>query len=89
MDEMKKKVDAEHAALRQAAKIIMETLAKEKPSNTEESGSLNIMGFGTFKIRVRKACQRINPRTGETLKVPQKTVISFKASPTWVKSLNA
>ena len=38
-----------------------------------------ITGFGTFRVRKRAAKIGINPRTGEKLQVPAKTVPKFSA----------
>ena len=46
-----------------------------------ESGeSIEIRGFGTFKLRRRKARTARNPRTGETVEVPARHVPVFKPS---------
>ena len=39
-----------------------------------------IRGFGTFKTVARAARTARNPRTGEEVLVPAKTVLSFKAA---------
>lgn len=38
-----------------------------------------ILGFGTFAPNARPARTGKNPRTGETVKIPAKTVVKFKA----------
>lgn len=35
-------------------------------------------GFGTFYPKVRKAREGRNPRTGETIQIPETTVAAFK-----------
>ena len=45
-----------------------------------ESGeTVNIAGFGRFATSYRAARQGRNPRTGETVAVPARTVATFKA----------
>lgn len=39
-----------------------------------------IKGFGTFKTVTRKARTARNPKTGEAVQVPEKTVLAFKAA---------
>ncbi|HIJ95803.1 MAG TPA: hypothetical protein HPP94_08730 [Desulfuromonadales bacterium] len=39
-----------------------------------------IKGFGTFKTVTRKARTARNPKTGEAIQVPAKTVLTFKAA---------
>jgi DNA-binding protein HU-beta len=41
---------------------------------------VTVPGFGTFKHVVRPAHEARNPSTGETIRVPEKTVLKFKAS---------
>ncbi len=38
-----------------------------------------IPGFGSFTVRTRKARRARNPRTGETIQVPERRVPAFKA----------
>jgi nucleoid DNA-binding protein len=46
-----------------------------------ESGhNIEIRGFGTFKIKVRKARKARNPRTGDVVPVPDRKVPVFKPS---------
>jgi nucleoid DNA-binding protein len=42
--------------------------------------NIEIRGFGTFKVRKRKARMARNPRTGEPVEVPARLVPVFKAS---------
>lgn len=37
-----------------------------------------IPGFGSFTVRTRKARRARNPRTGETIQVPERRVPAFK-----------
>lgn len=42
--------------------------------------NIEIRGFGTFKVRKRKQRMARNPRTGEPVEVPARTVPVFKPS---------
>ena len=58
---------------------------------TEElksGGSVNLVGFGSFKVAARAAREARNPRTGETLKVPARKVPAFKAGKDLKAALN-
>ena len=46
----------------------------------EHGDHIEIRGFGTFKVRHRKARMARNPRTGESLQVPPRVVPVFKPS---------
>ena len=42
--------------------------------------TMELRGFGTFKVRKRKSRMARNPRTGEPVKVPARMVPVFKPS---------
>ncbi len=42
--------------------------------------NIEIRGFGTFKVRTRRTRMARNPRTGESVEVPQRAVPVFKPS---------
>ena len=41
--------------------------------------TVTLIGFGSFKVSKRKSRTGRNPRTGKSISIPQKTVLSFKA----------
>lgn len=41
--------------------------------------SVQMVGFGTFSVSERKARTGRNPKTGEPVEIPAKTVVKFKA----------
>jgi DNA-binding protein HU-beta len=45
-----------------------------------EGEKIIVKGFGTFAIKIRAARTSRNPRTGETVQVPAKSVLTFKAA---------
>jgi nucleoid DNA-binding protein len=47
-----------------------------------ETGRLEIDGLGLFELRVRKARRGRNPRTGDRLTIPAKTVVRFQPAAT-------
>jgi DNA-binding protein HU-beta len=40
---------------------------------------ITIKGFGSFETKTRAARKGRNPKTGEELTIPEKTVLTFKA----------
>jgi nucleoid DNA-binding protein len=46
----------------------------------EQGQNIEIRGFGTFKIKQRKARKARNPRTGDEVPVPDRKVPVFKPS---------
>ena len=49
---------------------IMETLVDE--------GRTELRNFGVFEVKRRRARQARNPRTGENVSVPERSVVTFK-----------
>jgi DNA-binding protein HU-beta len=59
---------------------ITETLSKGE--------KVTLVGFGTFTTSKKEARKGRNPKTGETLEIPAKTVAKFKAGSELLKSVN-
>ncbi len=57
-------------AIEAAMDVIIEAVA--------ESESVTLSGFGTFEPRERKARTGRNPRTGDAVPIPARTVPSFR-----------
>jgi DNA-binding protein HU-beta len=53
-----------------------------------ERGSVSILGFGTFSAQTKAAKTGRNPRTGEAVTVPAKTVPVFKAGKAFKEKVN-
>ncbi len=45
-----------------------------------QGNNIEIRGFGSFKVKTRRARKARNPRTGETVDVPSRQVPTFKPS---------
>jgi len=54
----------------------------------KKEGKVALVGFGTFSAKKRAARNGINPLTKETIKIPAKTVASFKAGSKLKDALN-
>jgi DNA-binding protein HU-beta len=54
--------------------IVAEELCKD--------GESVVHGVGNFKVKVRAARTARNPQTGETIAVPEKKAVTFKATST-------
>lgn len=59
-----------------AVEAVFDAITKSLSRGEEVS----IPGFGSFKVTRRAAREGINPRTGEKIKIPAKTVPKFKAA---------
>jgi len=54
----------------------LETIVKEVKNGNE----ITILGFGTFKEKINKEKEGINPQTKEKITIPGSKTIAFKAS---------
>ena len=52
------------------------------------SGSVGIIGFGTFSVKHRAAREGRDPRTGETIDLPETKYVHFKAGKTLKGAVN-
>src|SRR5262249_50036286 len=43
-----------------------------------DGGGIELRNFGVFEVKRRRARQARNPRTGETISVPERRVVTFK-----------
>lgn len=64
-----RKIDAEKA-LDAFMQIVSETLAR--------GDEIKLVGFGTFAVSKRAATEGRNPKTGEAIAIPERTVPKFK-----------
>ncbi len=53
----------------------------------KSGGEVNITGFGAFKISARAARNGVNPRTGESIKIPAMNSPVFRAGKTLKESV--
>lgn len=58
------------AAIDAAMDVIVDAVARSEP--------VTLSGFGTFEARQRKERTGRNPRTGEAVPIPERTVPSFR-----------
>jgi len=54
----------------------------------KKEGKVALVGFGTFSAKKRAAREGINPLTKAPLKIPAKTVASFKAGSKLKEAIN-
>ncbi len=59
-----------NAFLKAYTEAVMEALSK--------GDSVQLIGFGKFKVRLRKARKGRNPQTGAEIQIPAKTVPAFR-----------
>ena len=64
---------------RREADLIVESVFDSIAGALRSGDEVEIRGFGSFRLRSRKARQTRNPRTGEQILVPPKRVPFFRA----------
>ncbi len=70
-----KKANLTKADALRAVDALFEAVAE----GVAKEGKVAIVGFGTWTKKERAAREGINPLTKEALKIPAKTVVTFKA----------
>ena len=58
---------------------VLDALLEGIQTGLKKEGKVTLVGFGTFSAKKRAAREGINPLTKEAIKIPAKTVASFKA----------
>jgi len=62
-----------------AAEDALNAVIDEIKGNLSKGNDVALTGFGTFKVKKRKARKGRNPQTGETIQIPARKVARFKA----------
>jgi integration host factor subunit alpha len=73
---------------RETAAIVDKALELMKTS-LAQGDSVMISAFGKFSVREKKAHKGRNPKTGETMTLPSRKVITFKVSRGLKERINA
>jgi DNA-binding protein HU-beta len=75
-------VSAETGLTKKDARVAVEAFIGGVERGLVEDGEVKLVGFGSFKTKVRAAREGRNPQNGEAINIPEKRVPSFKASET-------
>lgn len=60
------------------ADVLVNTFLDSIVASLKEGDGVELRGFGSFRLRDRKARTGRNPRSGATIEVPPKRVVYFK-----------
>ncbi len=63
---------------RRDAAVMLDSTLEAIMSTVADGDSVQLLGFGTFEARTRKARTARNPQTGEEVQVPETTVPVFR-----------
>ncbi len=78
-----KKAELSKTKAAETLNIAIETIK----GSLKKGNRVQLIGFGTFLVRQRKARQGRNPKTGETLQIKARKVPAFKAGSEFKNSL--
>lgn len=70
---------AEAGISKAKAKLALQGFTQGVQDALSTGNTVQLVGFGTFSVSERKARTGRNPKTGETLQIPAKNVVKFKA----------
>ncbi len=68
--------------------IVVETVFDSIKEALRRGEKIEIRGFGNFRLKERQPRKARNPKTGESVDVPQKKAIRFKAGKALKEALN-
>ncbi len=68
--------------------VIIDTIFDNMKEALRKEDKIEIRGFGSFTIRVRKAKEGRNPKTGEKVFIPEKKIPFFKVGKELREMLN-
>jgi integration host factor subunit beta len=68
--------------------IVVETVFESIKEALKRGEKIEIRGFGNFRLKERQPRKARNPKTGESVDVPQKKAIRFKAGKALKEALN-
>lgn len=74
---------------RNQTEIVVETVFESIKKALMQGEKIEIRGFGNFRLKTRNPRKARNPKTGETVEVPEKKVLYFKVGKALKESLNA
>ena len=61
------------------AKLVVDSILTAMTKALSNGQRIELRGFGSFSLGVRQARKGRNPKTGESVAVPEKSVVKWKA----------
>lgn len=68
--------------------IVIETVFDSIKDALKRGEKIEIRGFGNFRLKERRPRKARNPKTGESVDVPEKKAVRFKAGKELKETLN-
>jgi len=82
-----KQISKDTGILRKDVAIVVDAFLDSVQETMEEGNHIEIRGFGTYKLKVRKARTGRNPKTNIEVPVPERVVPVFKFSPAFKEAV--
>jgi nucleoid DNA-binding protein len=76
--ELVKRISQETGILRKDTAVIVDSFLEALKDSLIKGNHIELRGFGTFNLKVRKPRNGRNPKTGDTVPVPERVVPTFK-----------
>ena len=76
--EIVKKIAEQSGISRQVALETVQMVFDGIRETLVEEGRIELRNFGVFEVKRRRARKARNPRTGENVSVPERSVVTFK-----------
>jgi integration host factor subunit beta len=73
---------------RNQTEVIIETVFESMKEALSRGEKVEIRGFGNFRLKKRRPRKARNPKTGESVEVPCKSVIYFKVGKELREAIN-
>ena len=67
---------------------VIDTLVETMQSALASGEKITLVGFGSFDVSKREAREGRNPKSGEKIAIPAKTVVRFKSGKELNESVN-
>ena len=81
-------IAAKTKCTKRAAEMTVEALLETFTAELAKGEKVQIIGFGTFEVRARKARKGRNPQSGEALDIPAANQPVFTAGKTLKEAVN-
>jgi len=82
-----KAVAASAGLSQDAVSKVLTSMIDTITSEVKSGEDVNITGFGSFKLSKRAARNGVNPRTGESIKIPSMNTPVFRAGKTFKEAI--
>jgi len=69
------RMDFEQIKVKKVVQMLLDYIVE----SLSKGETVELRNFGIFKVRMRKARLGRNPKTGESVQIPEKRIVSFKA----------